>query len=249
MMARKGKQGQQGRIVFEGRNFSRCVCVGCLVTMRLQIAPRLFPCPIHPPSPPTHYHYRRYEITSRHRLGGGHFGTIFAVREVRTGRECVVKLYRRCVRVCMSGGRGGGGRGVHMCYHKTMRAHSHVHTCSSQREAALDVAHEKTYLIMARRCQCKCVCMYVGVCEALACRDPRVPFLPPTPTLTLLHTHPNAQSCPFSMCARPVPDRLRGRPAGPAAGPVLHGPQPRLQGDNGAGTPGHEDSNHVPSRD
>ena len=70
--------------------------------------------------------FSKYEITSTQRLGGGHFGTIFAVKEVRTGRECVVKLYKR-----------------------------------SQREAALDVAHEKNFLIMARRCQCPYLIDYV----------------------------------------------------------------------------------------
>ena len=45
----------------------------------------------------------RYEITSTTRLGGGHFGTIFAVREVQTGRECVVKLYKRYVGVWLCG--------------------------------------------------------------------------------------------------------------------------------------------------
>jgi hypothetical protein len=58
--------------------------------------------PTHPYTPAhTHTHtylytrINRYEIISTQRLGGGHFGTIFAVREVKTGRECVIKLYKR----------------------------------------------------------------------------------------------------------------------------------------------------------
>jgi hypothetical protein len=119
-------------------------------------------------------------------LGGGHFGTIFAVREVKTGRECVVKLYKRCVVyewMCVFGMNDAidADKSIHIhVYIYTMlslqhvytyvyictmltqqNTHTYVHTYRSQREAALDVAHEKNFLIMARRCKCLYALVYM----------------------------------------------------------------------------------------
>lgn len=199
-------KADNGRIVFEGRNFSKCAHV----VMRLcALHPSMFVCidicsssmfvcidicweaPHNQPNS-IHTHIRkyinisppknRYEITSTTRLGGGHFGTIFAVREMQTGRECVVKLYKRYVGVCdcmavvvvyvKVGSWDVGGKntcdmhahaeGQARCPDNTKQTTgnaSRYNTCndSSQRDAALDVAHEKNFLIMARRCQCTCV--------------------------------------------------------------------------------------------